>query len=96
MQTLYDLGLEIEHIREAVDSMTVTGNRNASLVVYIFGKCNELIQSINEISQQLNTPPEEENQDDDLYAERFGETDETIIVEEEGEMNGEQDSGPVT
>ena len=89
MQTLYDLGLEIEHIREAVDSMTVTGNRNASLVVYIFGKCNELIQSINEISQQLNTPPEEENQDD-------GETDETIIVEEEGEMNGEQDSGPVT
>lgn len=96
MQTLYDLGLEIEHIREAVDSMTVIGNRNASFVVYIFGKCNELIQSINEISQQLNTPPEEENQDDDLYAERYGETDETIIVEEEGEMNGEQDSGPVT
>ena len=90
MLSLYDFGVEIMKIREAADGMTVTGVSNAAKVVLIFDKCNQLIQSINEVSETMQHPPEGQNGEDTLKVEL--QTDETI-VEEEGEMNGEPDSG---
>ena len=54
MITLYDIGLEIQKIREAANSLTVKGVSNASLVVYISNKCNEMIQSINQIADTVD------------------------------------------
>ena len=93
MMTLYDFGLEIERVREAADSLTITGQRNASLVMYIYNKCNDLIQAINEVSEQQNTPPAGQNGEDTLHVEL--QTDDTI-VEEEGEVNGEPDRATTT
>jgi len=90
MLSLYDFGVEIMKIREAADGMTVTGVSNAAKVVLIFDKCNQLIQSINEVSETMQNPPEGQNGEDTLKVEL--QTDDTI-VEEEGEMNGEPDSG---
>lgn len=90
MMTLYDFGLEIERIREAADSLTITGQRNASVVVYIYNRCNDLIRAINDVSEQKNTPPVGQNGEDVLHVEL--QTNDTI-VEEEGEVNGEPDSG---
>lgn len=91
MQTLYDFGIEVQKIREAIDSIEVKGAKNASLLTYAYSKCNDIINSINEvIEKEQNTPPET---DDELFEDRYGETDETIIMEEEGEMNGEPNSG---
>lgn len=83
MQTLYDFGMEVQKIREAADSLTVKGYQNASLVVYIFNKCNDIIQAINDVIQIESNPPSDQNEEDSN----------TQTEEEEGEMNGEQDSG---
>ena len=94
MQTLYDFGLEIQKIREAIDSVEVKGVKNASLIVYAYDRCNDLIQTINEItelSEGQQNPPEEGQNGEDTLTVNF-ETDDTIL-EEEGEMNGESDSG---
>lgn len=53
MLTLMDLGNEIMKIREAVDAVEVKGRQNASLLVYAYDKCNNLIASINEAVQQI-------------------------------------------
>lgn len=90
MFSLYDFGVEIMKIREAADGLTITGVSNAAKVVLIFDKCNQLIQSINEVSETMQNPPEGQNGEDTLQVEL--QTDDTI-VEEEGEMNGEPDSG---
>lgn len=51
MKTLYDFGLEVSKIREATNSLEVKGEQNASLIVYIVQKCNDIIQAINEASK---------------------------------------------
>lgn len=83
MQTLYDFGLEVQKIREAVNSLTVKGSENASLVVYAFNKCNDIIKAINEVIAKQQNPPEGQN----------GEEHSETTEEEEGELNGEPDSG---
>lgn len=80
MHTLYDFGLEVQNIREAIDSLEVKGNKNASLVVYAYNKCNDIITAINNIIVQQQNPPAGQNGEE--------------IEKEEGEMNGEPDSGP--
>lgn len=59
MKTLYDFGLEVAKIREAVNSLEVKGEENASLIVYINQKCNGIISAINEACQPQKT---DENQ----------------------------------
>lgn len=83
MQTLYDFGMEVQKIREAADSLMVKGYQNASLVVYIFNKCNDIIQAINDVIQTEPNPPSDQTEEDSNNQ----------TEEEEGEMNGEQDSG---
>ena len=43
--TLLDFGLEVTKIREAVNSLEVKGETNASLIVYTIQKCNDLISA---------------------------------------------------
>lgn len=45
--TLNELGIEIARIREAVNSIEVKGEHNASLVVYVIKTCNDLVAFIN-------------------------------------------------
>jgi len=74
--TLYDLGMEVAKIREAINSLEVKGESNASLVVYAFKKCNEIIEVINNVvTQQRNSSQNEKEQ-----------------TEKEEEVNGEPDS----
>ncbi len=47
--TLYELGMEIQKIREAINALEIKGSDNASRIVYATSKCNTLIQAINEI-----------------------------------------------
>lgn len=92
MQTLYDFGVEVQNIREAIDSLEIKGSRNASFVVYAYNKCNDIINEINRIIGEQQTPPESgQNGEDSLHVEF--ETDPEPIMEEKGEMNGEPDSG---
>lgn len=91
MQTLYDLGLEVQKIREAVDDLEIKGMKNASRIVYVVTTCNNIIQFINDVCEQQQNPPEEgQNGVDTLHVEL--ETDE-MILEEEGDTDGEPDSG---
>ena len=62
MKTLYDLGMEITKIREAANSLEVKGEQNASLVIYIFRKCNEIIEEINVIVNNFNDGQNGEDQ----------------------------------
>lgn len=78
MKTLYDFGLEVQKIREAINSLEVKGAQNASLVLFAYKKCNEIIQEINKLADQQN-PPSNQNGEE--------------IAKEEVEMNGESDSG---
>lgn len=94
MNTLYDFGMEVQKIREAVNSITVKGADNASYVVYAVNKCNDIIKAINSvIEQQKQNPPESQNGEDTLHVDI--ETDDTpIMTTEEGEVeDGEQDRG---
>ena len=52
MQTLYEFGMEVTRVREAIDSIEVRGHENASLVEYAFNKCNDIIAAINSVVQQ--------------------------------------------
>ena len=91
MQTLYDLGLEVQKIREAVDDLEIKGMKNASRIVYVITTCNNISQFINDVCEQQQNPPEEcQNGVDTLHVEL--ETDE-MILEEEGDTDGEPDSG---
>ena len=76
MQTLYEFGMEVARVREAIDSIEVRGHENASLVEYAFNKCNDIIAAINSVVQQQNQNGEEGARD----------------PAEEGGMNGQQDS----
>jgi hypothetical protein len=62
--TLYDLGVEIIKIREAINQIQVSGQENASLIVYAHKKCNELIETINAIASQNGEEGEVENESD--------------------------------
>lgn len=88
MQTLYDFGVEVQKIREAIDSIEVKGAKNASFIVYAYNKCNDIINAINQIIDEQQTPPSGQNGEETI------ETDENF-EEEEGEMNGEPDSGTI-
>lgn len=94
MFSLYDFGVEIMKIREAADSLTVTGVGNAAKVVLIFDKCNELIQTINDIAEANQNPPVEGQNGTDTLSVELVTGDEPIM--EEGEMNGESDSDPTS
>lgn len=88
MQTLYDFGMEVQNIREAIDSIEVKGAKNASFVVYAYNKCNDIINEINRIIGEQQTSPENGQNGEETF-----ETDSEPIMEEEGEMNGEPNSG---
>ena len=83
MYTLYDFGLEVQKIREAINGLTVKGSDNASLVVYAFNKCNDIIKAINDVIAKQQNSPEGQN----------GEEHSEMTEEGEGELNGEPDSG---
>ena len=77
MQTLYEFGMEVTRVREAIDSIEVRGHEERfALVEYAFNKCNDIIAAINSVVQQQNQNGEEGARD----------------LAEEGDMNGEQDS----
>lgn len=59
MQTLYDLGVEVTKIREAINSIEVKGEQNASLVVYSVKKCNDIIEAINAVSRTIKSSQNE-------------------------------------
>lgn len=82
MMTLYDLGIEVERIRAAIDSIEVKGVQNAKLISYAFDKCNGLIEAINEAAAVQQNPPENQNGEQE--------------AQEEVEIDGEQDSGTIT
>ena len=60
MTTLYDLGVEVTKIREAINLLEVKGESNASLIVYAHKKCNEIIEAINSLVAQNGIKREQE------------------------------------
>lgn len=75
-KSLYDFGQSIIRIREAANSMEIKGRQNASFVVYINNKCDELIEEINEIARDAEKPAPEstssEETDGDLNEQNSG------------------------
>ena len=71
--TLYELGINVAKIREAVDSIEVKGEKNASLIVYAIRKCNEMIEEINRVAaqqSQTNQNGEEQQKEGEAYGEQ--------------------------
>lgn len=54
MKTLLDFGQEVVKIREAANSLEVKGEHNASIIVYIYQKCNNIITEINEAARAMS------------------------------------------
>lgn len=94
MNTLYDIGIEIQKIREAINSMTIKGADNASYMVYAVNKCNDIIKAINSVGERLKQDSAAgQNGEDTLNVDI--ETDETpIMITEESEVeDGKQNRG---
>ena len=51
--TLQEFGHEVLKIREALNTLEVRGERNASLVVYCYNKCNDLVAALNEVIAEV-------------------------------------------
>lgn len=49
MNTIYDLGMAIEQIRSAANSIEVSGVKNVEALHIIFQTCNDIIKGLNEI-----------------------------------------------
>lgn len=79
MSTLQDIVNEILKIREAIDQVEVKGNQNRTLLSYAYGRCDVLIQAIQETERQILN----ENQNGSK---------ETNTLTEDGEVIGEQNS----
>ena len=79
MSTLQDIVNEILKIREAIDQVEVKGNQNRTLLSYAYGRCDGLIQAIQETERQILN----ENQNGSK---------ETNTLTEDGEVIGEQNS----
>ena len=80
MSTLQDIVNEIVKIREAIDQIEVKGQHNRSLLSYAYGKCDGLIEAIQETERQI------------INGNQNGTT-ETDALTEEGEVIGEQNTG---
>lgn len=85
MKTLYDFGIEVQKIREAINGLTVKGSENASLIVYAVNKCNDIISDINKVIDQYQPDQESSGR------QNGGETE--PVEKQEGDVNGEPDSG---
>lgn len=59
MLTLNDISIELRRIAEAADSLKINGRENASIVVYITRRCDDLIRAIAEAQQASQTPQTE-------------------------------------
>ena len=62
MKTLYDFGVEVTKVREAINSLEIKGEQNASLVVYAIHKCNDIIEAINAVVNQSDPGQNGEDQ----------------------------------
>ena len=75
-KTLFDFGQAITKIREAVNFMEIKGRQNASYVVYVNRQCDELIEDLNQIVKEAETPAQEptmnEETDGDLNEQNSG------------------------
>ena len=80
MSTLQDIINEIMKIREAIDQIEVKGHQNRTLLSYAYGKCDGLIEAIQETERRILN----ENQN--------GSTESNALTED-GEVIGEQDTG---
>lgn len=63
--SLYDFGIEVAKIREAINSLEIKGDSNASLIVYAVEKCNGLIRTINEACQPQASNDDNQNGDEE-------------------------------
>lgn len=85
MSSLYDLIMEVQKIREAIDSIEVKSVRNASFIVYAYNKCNDIVEVLKRsIDGERVSPKPNQNGEEKEY-----ETDSEPIMEEVGEKNGE-------
>ena len=74
MLTLQDIINEIDKIREALDNIEVRGKNNATLLCYAYGKCDEIINGLNETAMKFQNESQNEPE---------------IKIVEAGEENGE-------
>ena len=86
MKTLYDFGVEVQKIREAINGLTVKGSENASLVVYAFNKCNDIINDLNKVIDESRS-----NQEAAANGQNGDKPE--LTEKQEGDVNGEPDSG---
>lgn len=63
MKTFSDFEMEVMRVREAINDINIKGERNASLVVYAVGKCNEIINTLHEIANEKNQENKEVKSD---------------------------------
>lgn len=73
MQTINDLLREISNIQSAANDLTIKGNRNAQIVVYINEKCASIAQMIQQVVQEIQngnqtTPEQASDQNKEVTA----------------------------
>lgn len=94
MQTLYDFGIEVQKIREAINNITVKGADNASFVVYAVNKCNDIIKAINVVIEQQEQKPPESQNGENVPNDQIEADGTPTMTAEEGEVEDvEQDRG---
>ena len=54
MQKLKNIEMEVRLIREAINDLVTKGEKNAALVVYISGKCNDILKLIHTLETGQN------------------------------------------
>ena len=65
MTTLYDFSMELVNMRKALDTIEVVGPKNASLLVYVYDKCNKLIDTINDVANELSKDAKKKKEEAD-------------------------------
>ena len=74
MLTLQDIIIEIAKVRDVADQIEVRGKNNASLLCYVYDKCNSIIEELRKTAMEIQN----ENQAETIEA-----------GEEHGEQNTE-------
>lgn len=53
MSSINDLLREISNIQSAANDLTIKGNRNAQIIVYINDKCVSIAQMVQQVVQEI-------------------------------------------
>lgn len=62
--TFSEFGNRAMQIRNAADNLTVKGKENASIVLFIYSQCNEIIKLVNSLAAEIQNGNQEVTKND--------------------------------